>query len=108
MSLLSYEIEHFNPYSPRAHLTANVPCQLGDQPQVVLMQNVDSFRKAHPIEPKDRERAVRNSRTTTSHFLRRLSLRLHLIHHGEVKAETIRGMRFGNSPDTPLPIKQEA
>ena len=71
MSLLSYEIEHFNPYSPRAHLTANIPCQLGDQPQVVC---VDKSFHREPTEPKDRERAVRNSRTT-SHFLRRLSLR---------------------------------
>ncbi len=62
----------------------------------------------------------------TSHFLRRLSLRILFekvrgvliiiraklndyskIHHGEVKAETIRGVRFGSSPNSPLPVKSK-
>ena len=108
MSNLLYEIEHFNPYSPRAHLTANVPCQLGDQPQVVC---VDKSFHREPTEPKDRERAVRNSRTT-SHFLRRLSLRLHIIHHGEEQAEnsSTRGNRpmadSANSLAHPLSIPE--
>ena len=97
MSLLTYEIEHFNPYSPRAQkfstITSDAPCQLGDQyPDAVVVCTTDIGRISHPVEPLDTivirdydnqthngERTANFEPPTTSHFLRRLSSTLFRI-----------------------------
>ena len=94
MSILSYEIEQFNPYSPRAqlpNLTPYVPCQLGDQPQVVVKPTKGKSFHRNPPEPLDGEKAVNKVSTGAQMpfcpFLRRLSLRIHINHHGEEQVE---------------------
>jgi hypothetical protein len=65
--------------SPRAqNLTPNASCQLGGQPQVVIVKPTQVFSDSSTthLESLDGEKAVSTSRTTSSHFLRRLSLKI--------------------------------
>ena len=79
MSLLSYEIEHFNPYNPRAqNLTSYVlPQPEGSFAQLVGKTTLCTFGRSEPL---DGERSViSRSRSRTQNFLRRLSSTLFRI-----------------------------
>jgi hypothetical protein len=91
MSRLSFEIEQFNPYSsPR---TQNLTPHVLPQPEGTLasVKTIRISSSTH-LESLGREKAVkcgsRDANPQVAHtFLRRLSLRIHLIHHGDKQVE---------------------